>query len=349
MKSLVSIIVPVYNAEKFLNKCINSLIRQTYKKVEIILVNDGSLDTSLKICGEFKNKDERVQVYNKENEGVELARDDGYKMAKGKYVVFVDSDDYLPLDAIEVMVDRAEKEEADIVIGNMMRIIGNHGFVKRTYKSLPECVITHEEMMEKYYLSFFGVNILPVTMCAKLYRKEFLDGIQIKKTGLKHGEDLCFNMQIFPHASRTVIMDNVVYFYRWGGMTSKMNKTLFDNARKVYRYKKEMLQKFKVNRGEYYIAVELKNFLVTYVEAYIIYTQMNKKEIEAYIGSALQSEEMQDALKNLTEKEKSMEIVRLMENGNVAGLVQYIYPQAIQKKKRRKYKYLASKCLYRLL
>src|SRR5699024_165398 len=103
----LSIIVPIYNSEKRLGRCLNSIINQSYKNIEIILVNDGSTDTSLEICNEFKKKDSRVKVINKENEGVALARNDGLLVATGDYIAFVDSDDYLDLTMYENLLFKA--------------------------------------------------------------------------------------------------------------------------------------------------------------------------------------------------------------------------------------------------
>lgn len=349
MNCLVSVIVPIYNTEKYLKKCVNSLLRQTYTELEIILVNDGSTDNSQLICEKFQKEDKRIIILNKENEGLELARKSGYKIATGKYIIHVDSDDYLPTDAIEVLVCKAEKENADIVIGNATRIIGNKGIIKKIYKPVPECSISRKEMLDKYYISFFGVNILPVSMWGKLYKKEFLEKIEIKNIGLMHGEDICYNIQVFPYAQKIVVIENSVYYYRWGGMTSKMNYKLFDDARIAYRLKLEMLQKFPVEKAECFIAVELKNFLLTYIESFFIYTQKDKKEIEKYISRALQTEEMQDALKKFPEKDKAKEIIQIMMNGNIERLIEVVYPEAMKKKKRRKYKYWISKCLYKFL
>lgn len=270
----VSIIVPVYNTEKYLEKCIDSLVQQSYENLEIILVNDGSTDKSLLICKAFERKDDRIKVLNKQNSGVELARKSGYQKATGEFIMYVDSDDYLPLNAVKILLDSVLEENADIIIGNITRIIGNRGFIKKVYKCIPECIISQKEMMDQYYISFFGVNILPVNMCGNLYRKSFLESVKIKSTGLTHGEDLCYNIQIFPYASKTVVLEKNVYFYRWGGMTSNMNKTLFDDARKAYRLKSEMLNKFEVKRGEYFIAVELKNFF-NYIFGVFYYLYQN--------------------------------------------------------------------------
>ena len=99
----ISIIVPVYNAQKYLKKCIDSIINQTYKNIEILLINDGSKDKSLKICKEYEKKDSRIIVIDKQNKGVSNTRNVGIKKSTGDYIVFIDSDDCFELDAIETM------------------------------------------------------------------------------------------------------------------------------------------------------------------------------------------------------------------------------------------------------
>lgn len=118
----VSIIVPVYNSEKFLDKCLNSLIAQTLKEIEIICVNDGSTDNSPKILQNYAQKDARIKIINQENKGQSNARNNALKIAGGKYIGFVDSDDYVDQDFFENLYLVAEREKADIAVGNIIRI-----------------------------------------------------------------------------------------------------------------------------------------------------------------------------------------------------------------------------------
>lgn len=115
----MSIVVPVYNVEKYLKRCVDSLIGQSYPNLEILLVDDGSKDSSLSICKEYELKDSRIRALHKENEGLGLTRNYGIERATGKYITFVDSDDYLTSDAVEAMLGKAEATDADVVIANM--------------------------------------------------------------------------------------------------------------------------------------------------------------------------------------------------------------------------------------
>ena len=112
----VSVIIPVYNVEKYLRECLNSVINQTLKDIEIILVDDGSTDSSLSICQEYAKKDDRIIVLTQQNQGAAVARNNGIKIAKGEYLSILDSDDYFDLSMLEKLYNKAVKDDLDITI-----------------------------------------------------------------------------------------------------------------------------------------------------------------------------------------------------------------------------------------
>lgn len=131
---LITIVVPIYNIEKYVEKCIESIIGQTYKNIEIILVDDGSKDNSGKICDEFATKDHRIKVIHKENGGLSDARNKGLEVARGKYIVFVDGDDYIEQDMIEDLYSNLKENNLKIAVCGAYRVIGNKkNFFKKTY------------------------------------------------------------------------------------------------------------------------------------------------------------------------------------------------------------------------
>lgn len=212
---MISVVIPVYNAAKYLQRCVASVLCQTYTNIECILVNDGSKDKSLQLCQSYAKKDSRIIVVDKENEGVDKTRFEGLKHASGEFVMFLDSDDWLEKDAVENLMKPMSQFEADVVVGQIRNVYHVAFLYLRDWrqKSLKNAnkLISHEEMMEDYYLSFFGINILPVSMCATLYRRSVINQAQLQPSGLGFGEDLAFNMKLMPYVQRYYMIDKIVY------------------------------------------------------------------------------------------------------------------------------------------
>lgn len=169
----ISIIVPIYNAEKYLNKCIDSLINQTKKELEFILINDGSTDRSEEIIKGYKDK--RIKYFKNKNQGIGKTRNFGIEKASGKCLMFLDSDDYLSEDACEVMYEKMEKEKLDLVICNFYQVTGNHKEEVRIKEFDNTGLKENKELL-------LEVNLSPWN---KLYKSEL-----IKKNNIKFIEDL---------------------------------------------------------------------------------------------------------------------------------------------------------------
>ena len=171
----ISIIVPIYNAEKYLNKCIKSLINQTKENLEFILVNDGSTDSSEEIIKSYKDK--RIKYFKNKNQGIGKTRNFGIKQAKGKYIMFLDSDDYLATNACEELFSKAEKDNLDLVINNFYRV--EEETEKKVEVIIPEFKDTPLKDNKRLLLD---VNLAPWN---KLYKRELL-----KKNKIQFVEDL---------------------------------------------------------------------------------------------------------------------------------------------------------------
>ena len=256
---MISIIVPIYNSSKFLKKCISSVLSQSYTSFELILVNDGSLDNSFSYCKEYERHDSRIIVIDKENEGVDKARFSGLKVAKGEYVTFIDSDDWVEHDYLMNLMNYAEKYCCDYVEVGMQRVLDKHGFIKKKSVSPVLGLIQQPELFDNYYISFFGYNILAVNMCGKLYRRDSLKKAILKPSGLKMGEDLYFNMMLFPYLNSIYLSDYIGYNYRFGGMTSKYNPSLYVDLKYLYQKKKELIEYYDYHKADDYIRYELIN------------------------------------------------------------------------------------------
>ena len=212
----ISIIVPVYNGEKYLERCLNSLVNQTYKNIEIIVVNDGSIDNSLNILNDYKKKDNRFIIINKKNEGQAIARNIGINHSSGDYILFVDCDDYIDLGMIENLYRIAQKEKADIVVCNLETIndIGKRDII------LGFSHITCDDK-KNFVLSDPGP-------AAKLFKSKMLKKSNFKFFENHIYEDLATIPSLAVWADKIAYIDEAYYKYVIHD-NSTMNQTKFNN------------------------------------------------------------------------------------------------------------------------
>jgi glycosyltransferase involved in cell wall biosynthesis len=208
--SLVSIIVPVYNAEKYLDRCIDSILRQDYQDIELILVNDGSKDGSREIIDRYASEDSRVVAVHKENGGVSSTRNKGLELAKGEYIQFVDADDWLPFDATKLLVRAMEENDAEMVIGDFYRVVDDKVSKKGSINT--PGLITRNLYADKMMLTpadlYYGV------LWNKLYRHDLIREHDIKMDeNISYCEDVIFNLEYLLHISRIQVLKAPVYYY----------------------------------------------------------------------------------------------------------------------------------------
>lgn len=220
---LISIIVPVYNVEKEIDKCIESLINQSYKNIEIILVNDGSTDESGLICNKYSKIDSRINVIHKENGGLSDARNVGIKAATGEYLLFVDSDDNIELDSCEVFIKSLNKRNVDIVVGEARRIEGdNISYLKHSN------LTNGKEYSSREYIKL-AIEALEwyAPVWVNMYKREFIikNSLFFKK-GILH-EDMQILPEMFLKAESIIYMQYCFYNYqiREGSITQSKDKT----------------------------------------------------------------------------------------------------------------------------
>ena len=287
---MISIIVPIYNTAKFLSQCIDSILNQSYKDIEVILVNDASPDNSLSICESYSKRDTRIIIINKKlNEGLEKARYSGVQIAKGKYIMHVDSDDWLENpEILSIMNQKAEETNADYVEMGMQRVMDRHKWIKSKGISPITGLIQAPELFDKYYISFFGFNILSINIWGKLYRKSTLDKANITPSGICMGEDLVFNLRLFPHLKSIYILDTIGYNYRFGGMTSKYNKHLYPDLKYLYTLKEKLIEQYQYYKAWDYIRFEMKNVFRSDICQHIIFKTGTEQEIKAIITQELE-------------------------------------------------------------
>lgn len=206
MKNKVSIIVPVYNTNhEHLQECINSLIIQSYIKIEICIVDDGSNLEIAKTCDELQKIDERIKVIHTANSGVSAARNTGIQSTSGEYITFVDSDDTIATNAIELLV-------SDIINSKLNVVVARYSS-KKLFNTLStnnkKIILNREDAIE----SLFYDNNIPTGPVAKLFTRKII-GSDRFNTNYKYAEDLDFNFRILNKADNVLITDNVIYYYR---------------------------------------------------------------------------------------------------------------------------------------
>ena len=206
MEALVSIIVPVYNVEKYLNKCIDSILNQTYRNIEVILVDDGSPDNCGNICDEYAIKDRRVKVFHIENGGVSNARNTGIENSTGEYIGFVDADDILFPQMYEKLLNEAVKEDADIVQCNYCYL-----FEDGSTKPMRRKIKTRKIEEEQTVTTFFDEDIYPL-VATKLFKSSLLNNIRFN-VNLKIAEDRLFMHDCCRKALKIVLLEDVYYYY----------------------------------------------------------------------------------------------------------------------------------------
>lgn len=211
-KLLVSIIVPVYNVEKYIERCVLSLVNQTYNNLQIILVDDGSHDSCPKICDDFANKDSRISVIHKKNGGLSDARNAGISKAIGDYLLFVDSDDYLEVNAVEMFLNTLDvvNEKVDIVVGDIREISIDGGISYQTHTNiLKNTIYSAKEYVKKSIKckQFF------VPACVNLYRTDFFRINNFKFFNDIYFEDLDLIPRIFLKADKVCYTNYAFYNY----------------------------------------------------------------------------------------------------------------------------------------
>lgn len=205
-EELVSIIVPVYKVENYIKECIDSIICQTYKNIEIILVDDGSPDKCSQICDYYATKDSRIRVFHKKNGGLSDARNYGIDKANGKYISFIDSDDYIEKNMIEMLYDNIMKYKADISICDYSYLFKNK-FIKNDLRTNLLVMNAEEAIKELNKQNSFGF-----AAWNKMYKKDMFKKLKFPKG--KINEDCFIMYKVFAQASKIVYQPEAKYYYR---------------------------------------------------------------------------------------------------------------------------------------
>ncbi len=340
---LVSVVVPLYNQERYLDACIRSICNQTYKNVEVIIVNDGSKDDSPLIARKWEEKDSRVKLIDKKNEGTSFARRDGYLISKGEFIVFVDNDDLLPIDSIEIMVRLMVEKDVDLVYGSVTRVFG---WIKQTrkYGTFPVgTVIESPGLFDEYYLGFFQNTIFPVSMWGRIFRKSVVDKAY-KETELFSPDMPCmagdeyFNLKLFPYLRSMYRTDKVVYYYRFGGTVDHFNR-FFPEVFILSELRLELLDKYNYTKGYKPLFEEYINMVYYHGEQHIEYNVGNKNDVVTFFKHELNNRKL---VLRLEEFYKSHEVknqgILLLINRDYEGMYRQAQQNVNERRRQLRYK-----------
>ncbi len=243
----ISVIIPVYNAEKYLTKCLNSIVNQTYTNLEIILVNDGSKDSSLNICYEYKKKDDRIKVINNDNHGASYSRNCGISISTGEYIMFIDADDYIENNFIERLITCNEYETYDLFISCYTDFYDKNIFKEK--KLIDENILTFD--LKKDYLNIVKYLRTP---WGKIYKLNIIKENNIKfPEDYITAEDQIFNFRYLKYIKKYRFLNECLYFYRHENKnslsSSKSYEAFISNIKKL-KFEKVFLDEMNIENKE---------------------------------------------------------------------------------------------------
>lgn len=349
----ISIIVPVYNCEKYIAKCIKSIQKQTYQNWNLILVDDGSVDSSRQICDQFAGKDNRITVIHQINKGSVEARKAGVlslAAQKNPWIMMCDADDTMPADALEKLYCAAKKYGAEMVVGQTVRMFKGV-YLPSKWKS--PCfqiqepkLYNHQQIIDELFISYFGITNFPVTLYAKLYRTEQLTrAIDFAPVVRFMGDDLSVSIRITPEVKNLVVIPDVVYNYRIGGGTSKFMPYMMDDFARLYTYKRQFAEKYPMPQDvQFYMDVELMNTTKSHFLQCLTNGGFTEAQLVEEVKKVMVMPQVKQASGNLAGSgRKIAEYAENLLNGNIEPVVRLAYETRAANRKRELFKRVLQK------
>jgi len=283
MSELVSVIVPIYNVQKYLDKCIQSIINQTYTNIEIILVDDGSSDECGHMCDQYANKDERIKVIHKKNGGLSDARNYGIICATGKYIAFIDSDDFIHQRYVEILTELAVKNQADIVVGDFA------SFQDADYchdKIINEKDILQSQTLTSKYLydsNFIQQKRTIFTVAwGKIYAKRLWQGIEYP-VGKLH-EDTFTTYKLMEKALKVVYLQEPIYYWRKRMDSITNGRWTFSHLDQIEAFG-EQLEYYHRMGKQRYVEIVLESYFESFFWCYnrMVENHTDLSRLEVYL------------------------------------------------------------------
>lgn len=282
---MISVIIPVYNVENYLEECLESVLKQTYKDYEVLMVDDGSTDISGKICDRYADYYDNFHTVHKKNEGLGPTRNVGVQHAKGEYIAFLDSDDYWAEDMLQRLVDCVMQCGVDMCKSGFVRVNGRHENIKCI--SYDERIYIDEEAKFDFLPRMIGSqpkmsDSVEVSVCACLYKKSIIDTFDIRFPSEKDliSEDLVFNINFMQHSKGAALLSYTGYFYRinQGSLTTKYRIDRFDACKRFYLYINDLLKEYGYDD---ITLVRLRRLLFVYLRMCISQEKRNVSGLDA--------------------------------------------------------------------
>ena len=242
----VSLIIPIYNVEKYLRECLDSVVNQTLKDIEIILIDDGSTDSSLSICKEYAKNDDRIKILTQKNQGAAIARNKGIELAKGDYISIIDSDDYFDLKMLEKLYNKAINNNLDITICYSQEINDSDKKISNLDYSINKEYLPSKEIFNYKDFTKFIFNFCIGWSWDKLYKREFVIENNLKFQNLRSTNDLFFVFLSLVLADRISILDDILITHRYNRknqLSETREQAPFCFIEAIYALQKELENK----------------------------------------------------------------------------------------------------------
>lgn len=335
MTKLVSIIVPIYNAEKFIDKCLNAIVNQSYQNIEIILVNDGSTDQSIDKCVAWEQTDTRIRVINQVNGGVSIARNKGIDVATGELLLFVDVDDYIERETVRTLVEQQSKMQAEMVIYGFYRHLMD-GTIRKNEGNQVAKVTSSRQFLSQFWQHY--EEEITNTPFNKLYNRQILKENHVYfPEGITMGEDLLFNLDYLAITKQILISDSYLYHYMMhpNQATLKVDIDIYEDYIHFFeKIESIILTKISADGFDWkHHYHQLLKHMITAIEMPYRSDYLDGKEQKVQLFKIIQAFQNNFELQNLVSKGKLENIIRkLIQNQKYYQL--HIYLKTIQDSKK---------------
>lgn len=309
----ISVIVPVYRSERYLEKCITSILNQTFSNFELILIDDGSPDNSGEICEKYRRLDKRVKVIHQQNEGISMARNKGLKISSGKYIVFCDSDDYVEVEWLERLHSTVVLNPDKWILCGLYIIQGD----KENGISLEKhCSIEEYYLIYKAGLSAYCWN--------KIYQRNIIENNNLRfREDVLNGEDILFNIEYLQYAKGIVSIPDILYHYNLDNMnsvTNQYNAKHFEDSRFAYSVRKKVIDPAY---EEEYSEIWYYRFWNDIYNVFDVRNKWNFFNKISYGSYILKSKEFRECHSKVNKSSVNKMYLKLVENGNYLWIFFY--------------------------